>query len=140
MTEPGIIKFQKAEDPGNLNPDDILLNIKRIGVCGSDIHVWHGKHPFTYYPIVQGHEYSGEVIAVGHQVTKVKPGDKATARPQLICGTCNPCERGDYDVCKFLKVQGFQANGCAQDLFVVPEDRIIKIPDICTQQGCCNHS
>lgn len=129
MTEPGLIKFKNVEDPGILNPDDILLKIKKIGVCGSDIHVWHGKHPFTSYPIVQGHEYSGEVVAVGEKVTLVKPGDKATARPQLVCGKCGPCKKGDYNVCKYLKVQGFQANGCAQDYFIVPEERLVKIPD-----------
>jgi L-iditol 2-dehydrogenase/threonine 3-dehydrogenase len=129
MVKPGLIEFQEAEKPGRLNPHEILLEIKRIGVCGSDIHVWHGLHPFTSYPIIQGHEYSGEVAAVGDNVTKVKPGDKATARPQLVCGTCGPCKRGDYNVCKHLKVQGFQANGSARDFFVVPEERLVKIPD-----------
>lgn len=128
MTGPGLIKFQIVDEPGNLKPDEILLRIKRIGVCGSDIHVWHGKHPFTSYPIVQGHEYSGEVVAIGEKVTQVKPGDKATARPQIVCNTCMPCKRGDYNVCSKLKVQGFQTNGCAQDYFVIPEDRIIKVP------------
>ena len=90
MTEPGVIKFREVDKPDILSPHDILLKIKRIGVCGSDIHVWHGKHPFTSYPIVQGHEYSGEVVAVGSEVSLVKPGDKATARPQLVCGKCNP--------------------------------------------------
>mgnify|MGYP001028754453 CR=1 FL=1 len=129
MTEPGRIEFRKVKSPGKLMPDEVLLEIKKIGICGSDIHVWHGKHPFTSYPIVQGHEYSGEVIAVGNNVTKVKPGNKATGRPQLVCGSCNPCKRGDYNVCENLKVQGFQANGCAQDYFVLPEDRVVKLPD-----------
>ena len=54
---------------------------------------------------------------------------KATARPQLVCGKCAPCKRGDYNICDTLKVQGFQAPGCAQDLFVTTEDRIIPLPD-----------
>jgi len=129
MTEPGHIEFHEARVPDTLLPDEILINVKRIGVCGSDIHVWHGKHPFTSYPIIQGHEYSGEVVAVGSDVTIVKPGDKATGRPQLVCGKCNPCLRGDYNVCENLKVQGFQANGCAQDYFVIPQVRLVKLPD-----------
>ena len=61
---------------------------------------------------------------------------KATARPQLVCGVCGPCKRGQYNVCQNLKVQGFQAPGCAQDLFVVSEDRIIPFPDSMTyEQG-----
>jgi L-iditol 2-dehydrogenase/threonine 3-dehydrogenase len=61
---------------------------------------------------------------------------KATARPQLVCGECGPCKRGQYNACQKLKVQGFQAPGVAQDFFVVPEDRIIPFPDTMTlEQG-----
>jgi L-iditol 2-dehydrogenase/threonine 3-dehydrogenase len=129
MTSPGVIEHREIPEPAGLKEKEILLRIRRIGVCGSDIHVYHGKHPFTPYPVVQGHEYSGIVEAVGSGVTAVKPGSRATARPQIVCGECNPCKRGDYHVCQNLKVQGFQAPGCAQDLFVVTEDRIIPFPD-----------
>lgn len=129
MISPGKIVHKQVDDLSDPGPDEVLLKIKRIGICGSDIHVNHGKHPFTSYPIIQGHEYSGEVVAIGKNITLVKVGDKATGRPQLVCGTCNPCLRGDYNVCKNLKVQGFQANGCAQDYFIIPQDRLVKIPD-----------
>ena len=66
---------------------------------------------------------------VGRGVKTVCVGDKVTARPQLVCGTCNPCRRGQYNVCQKLRVQAFQADGAGQDLFVVPEDRIVRIPD-----------
>jgi len=129
MTSPGKIVFKNPEKPSLQGSNDILLKINKIGICGSDIHVFHGTHPFTSYPIIQGHEYSGEVISTGNDVTLVKPGDKVTARPQLVCGKCNPCLRNDYNICENLKVQGFQANGCAQDYFIVPENRTVKIPD-----------
>ncbi|MEE9463469.1 MAG: zinc-binding dehydrogenase, partial [Bacteroidales bacterium] len=61
--------------------------------------------------------------------TSVSPGMKATAWPQLVCGKCGPCLRGQYNACQELKVQGFQASGVAQDYFIVPEERIIPIPD-----------
>ncbi len=129
MISPGVIEHRDVPEPGALKPEEILIRIKRIGICGSDIHVYHGKHPFTPYPVVQGHEYSGTVEAVGSDVTRVTPGARVTARPQVVCGECNPCRRGDYHVCQNLKVQGFQAPGCAQDLFVVPEDRIVPFPE-----------
>ena len=129
MVSPGIIDYREIPEPSQLKDNEILLRIKKIGICGSDIHVFHGKHPATSYPVVQGHEYSAIVEAVGKKVTKVKPGMKATARPQLICGECGPCRRGQYNACQKLKVQGFQAPGVAQDLFVVPDDRIIALPD-----------
>jgi L-iditol 2-dehydrogenase/threonine 3-dehydrogenase len=115
-----------APAPG---PGEVLLRIRRIGICGSDIHVWHGKHPFTSYPVVQGHEYSATVEAVGPGVAGIRLGMKATARPQVVCGQCPPCRRGEYNVCNALKVQGFQAPGCAQELFVVPANRLVPLPD-----------
>jgi len=136
MPKPGKIEFKKVEVPDSLKPNEILLKIQRIGVCGSDIHVFHGEHPATPYPVVQGHEYSAIIEAVGSEVTKGKPGMKATARPQLVCGECGPCKRGQYNVCQKLKVQGFQAPGVAQDYFIVPEDRLIILPDLLSlEQG-----
>ena len=128
MTQPGKIEFGEVEAPVP-GKGEILLRIKRIGVCGTDVHVWHGKHPFTSYPVVQGHEFSAVVESVGPGVTRVKPGMKATGAPQQVCGTCNPCKRGDYHICDRLKVRGFQAPGCAQDLFVLPEERIVPFPE-----------
>lgn len=136
MVSPGIIEYHEIPEPGPLRDNEILLEIKKIGICGSDIHVFHGNHPATPYPVVQGHEYSAIVKATGKDVTRVKPGMKATARPQLVCGECSPCRRGQYNACQKLKVQGFQAPGVAQDLFVVPEDRIVAFPDSMTfEQG-----
>src|ERR1700744_1594910 len=130
LTTPGDIEIREIPMPAPLKPNEILLRIHRIGVCGSDIHVFHGKHPFvTKYPVIQGHEYSGEIVQVGSAVTTVRPGMKATARPQVVCGKCAPCLRGQYNVCQNLTVQGFVANGSAQDYFVVTEDRIVVVPD-----------
>lgn len=112
-----------------MGEDEILIRIKKIGICGSEIHSYHGEHPATFYPVVQGHEYSGIVTAVGSKVTRCKPGDKVTARPQLTCGQCAPCRRGQYNVCENLRVQAFQADGAAQDYFIVPEERLVKLPE-----------
>ena len=138
MLQPGKIEIKEIPgiDISELKDDEVLLEIKRIGVCGSDIHVFHGEHPATPYPVVQGHEYSGSIVAVGPAVKTAKPGMKATARPQLTCGKCGPCKRGQYNVCQELKVQGFQAPGVAQDLFIVPEDRLIILDnDMSYEQG-----
>ncbi len=136
MTAPGKIQINEVQAPGKLQSNEVLLKIQRIGVCGTDIHVYHGEHPATPYPVVQGHEYSAIVEAVGNDVKSVKPGMKATARPQLVCGECRPCKRGQYNACQELKVQGFQAPGVAQDYFVVPEDRLIVLPDsLSLEQG-----
>ena len=130
LISPEHIEFQVVPAPRaeELKPHEVLLRIKRIGICGSEIHSWHGKHPATFYPVIQGHEYSAIVEAIGSAVTVCVPGDAVTARPQLICGECNPCKRGQYNVCEHLKVQAFQADGAARDLFVVDDDRVVKLP------------
>ena len=131
LVEPKHIEFKEVAEPKavDLTAHQVLVNIKRIGICGSEIHSYHGLHPATFYPVVQGHEYSGVVMAVGSEVTVCKPGDHITARPQLVCGKCNPCKRGQYNVCEHLRVQAFQADGAAQDFFVVDDDRVAKLPE-----------
>ena len=136
MTKPGMIDFLDVPHPGSPKPNEVLLKIQRIGICGSDIHVFHGEHPATPYPVVQGHEYSAIVEEVGSHVSDVQPGMKATARPQLVCGECGPCKQGQYNACQNLKVQGFQAPGVAQEYFMVPEDRLVLLPESLTlEQG-----
>ncbi|MFB3881276.1 MAG: zinc-binding dehydrogenase [Armatimonadota bacterium] len=135
MVSPGVIGFRDIADP-SAGSDDVLIRVKRIGICGSDIHVNHGSHPFTSYPIVQGHEFSGVVEAVGESVAGFQRGNKVTALPQIVCGRCRPCLRGDYHICDSLKVEGFQAPGCAQELFVTPASRAVWLPDSFTfEQG-----
>jgi L-iditol 2-dehydrogenase/threonine 3-dehydrogenase len=106
----------------------VRIRVERIGVCGSDIHVFHGKHPFVTYPLVQGHEFAGVIESVGDGVDGVEVGDRVTATPQEVCGICPPCRRGQYNACEELKVRGFQAPGCAQDLFVTEADKLVKLP------------
>lgn len=127
MTAPGQIEIRQAPVPSP-GPGQVLLQIQRIGVCGSDIHVFHGKHPYTSYPVVQGHEFSALVAAVGPDVKDVSVGDKVTSMPQIVCGSCGPCLRGDEHICDALRVQGFQAPGCAQELWVTAASKIVKLP------------
>lgn len=128
MTAPGQIQIDETQAP-TPGPGQVLLRIQRIGVCGSDIHVFHGKHPYTSYPVVQGHEFSALVAAVGPGVQGIEVGNKVTAMPQIVCGKCGPCLRGDEHICDALRVQGFQAPGCAQELWVTSADKIVKLPD-----------
>lgn len=128
MTAPGEIMIHEIEAP-EPGPGEVLLRIQRIGVCGSDVHVFHGKHPYTSYPVVQGHEYSASLEALGEGVEGLVPGMKVTSTPQIVCGQCAPCLRGDYHICDALKVEGFQAPGCAQELWVTDAAKIVPLPD-----------
>jgi L-iditol 2-dehydrogenase len=128
MTSPGIIKFNNiaVPEPG---AGRVLIKIMRIGICGSDIHVYHGKHPYTSYPIVQGHEVSGEVAGLGEGVISLKIGDRVTIQPQVTCGKCYLCLNGKYHICDELKVMGFQTTGAASEYFVAGEAKVVKLPD-----------
>jgi L-iditol 2-dehydrogenase len=135
MVEPGKIAFHEVPDP-EPGPGQVRVRVCRIGVCGSDVHVNHGKHPYTGYPVVQGHEYSAVVDRLGPGVSGLEPGAKVTSTPQQVCGTCAPCLRGDYHICDQLRVEGFQAPGCAQDYFVTRAENIVPLPsDFTFEQG-----
>lgn len=128
MTAPGQIAFRQipVPEPG---PDQVLVKIKRIGVCGSDIHVYHGTHPYTKYPVTQGHEVSGVIVKCGQYASKFQVGQRVTIEPQVFCGRCYPCLHGKYNLCQNLKVMGFQTTGTASDYFAVDESKITPLPD-----------
>jgi len=128
MTEPGKIAFRDVEKPVPKD-DQVLVQIKRIGVCGSDIHVYHGKHPYTSYPVVQGHEVSGVIAELGEKVEGFEVGDKVTFTPQVTCGKCYMCTHGMYHICDSLKVMGFQTDGAAQEYFPVDTEKVLKLPE-----------
>ena len=128
MTEPGKIIFREIEKP-EPKPGEVLIKIMNIGICGSDIHVYHGKHPFTKYPVTQGHEVSGLVEKLGVGVTGFTPGQKVTIQPQVVCGECYPCRHGKYNLCEKLKVMGFQTTGTASHYFAVDAKKVTPLPE-----------
>ena len=128
MTAPGEIIFREVPIP-KPEAGQVLIKIQRIGICGSDIHVYHGKHPFTSYPVTQGHEVSGEVAALGEGVETFAVGQKVTIEPQVFCGHCHPCTHGKYNLCEELKVMGFQTTGTASQYFAVDASKVTPLPD-----------
>jgi L-iditol 2-dehydrogenase len=128
MTEPGKIEFREVEIP-KPGPDQVLVKIKRIGICGSDIHVFHGSHPYTKYPITQGHEVSAQIVECGAYAKKYAVGQRVVIEPQVYCGHCYPCLHGKYNLCEELKVMGFQTTGMASEYFAVDESKCTPIPD-----------
>lgn len=128
MTAPGVIEFRETPRPIAAE-GQVLVRIMRIGICGSDIHVYHGKHPFTRYPVTQGHEVSGRIEAVGSGVEGLSVGQKVTIEPQVCCGHCYPCTHGKYNLCEELKVMGFQTTGTASEYFAVDAAKVTPLPE-----------
>ncbi|WP_369297303.1 zinc-binding dehydrogenase [uncultured Neglectibacter sp.] len=128
MTEPGKIEFREVPTP-EPKEGEVLIKIMEIGVCGSDIHVYHGEHPFTSYPVTQGHEVSGLVEKLGAGVSELSVGQKVTIQPQVVCGECYPCRHGKYNLCEKLKVMGFQTTGVASQYFAVDAEKVTPLSE-----------
>ena len=128
MTEAFKMSFLDTPVP-EIGDDEVLIQMKRVGVCGSDIQIYHGKHKYMTFPVVQGHEGAGVVTKVGSKVSGFKEGDKVTIQPQVYCGTCAPCRSGHYNVCKNLKVYGVHTGGMFSEYFAVPASKVLLLPE-----------
>ena len=128
MTKPGEILFREFERPVP-EAGQVSIRMMRLGICGSDIHVYHGEHPFTSYPVTQGHEVSGVIDALGPGVENFQVGQKVTVQPQVVCGKCHPCRHGKYNLCEELKVMGFQTTGMASEYFVADAEKVLALPE-----------
>jgi len=128
LQTPEKVIFREIERPVP-GPGQVLIKVERIGICGSDIHAYYGKHPYIKCPIVQGHEFSGLIAEVGERVEGLAPGDNVTVMPQLVCGQCYPCKHGNYHICNELKVIGCQAEGAAQEYIAVDAKIVVRLPE-----------
>lgn len=128
LTEKGTIVFSETEKPIPA-ADEVLVKVRYIGICGSDIHAYYGEHPFMSFPIRLGHEASGEIVACGEKVRGLKAGQLVTYMPQLWCGHCSPCMKGRVNICETLDVIGCQTPGAACEYFNIPAHLIKMIPE-----------
>lgn len=113
---------------------DVLIKIKRVGICGSDIHYYKtGKIGFQVvkYPFIIGHEMSGIVEEIGLGVTKIKVNDKVAVDPLIYCSECDQCKMGRFHTCRNQKFLGCpsQLEGCLKEYIVMPEKCCYPIPD-----------
>ena len=135
----GIRKMEMREvpDPMIVNDTDVLIKMKTIGVCGSDVHYYTtGKigSQVVKYPFPVGHEGAGQVVKIGRAVKRVKPGDRIAIEPAMSCYECDQCLEGRYHTCRKLRFLGCpgQADGCLSEYIVMPETSCIPISDALT--------
>ena len=120
--KPGTISL--IERPRPLpGPGEALVRIRRAGVCGTDLHIFEGSHPFLAYPRVIGHELSGEIAEAGPG-SSWKRGQQVYVIPYLACGACVACRRGKTNCCQNIRVLGVHVDGGMADYLCVPEDNI----------------
>lgn len=122
------LRLEETEIPV---PQDhqVLVEVWACGICGSDLHIYHGDHPVIRPPAVMGHEFSGRVAAVGDRVRKFTVGDTVAGIPGVGCGNCGYCREGHFNRCRDLKVIGGHFPGAFAQFALVPEDNLIKVPE-----------
>jgi threonine dehydrogenase-like Zn-dependent dehydrogenase len=120
LREPG--RFAPIELPDAAAPGtgEALVQIRRVGMCGTDLHAFHGRQPFLSYPRILGHELGVDVMSVGAGVTDLRAGDRAALRPAIACGTCDTCRRGFPNACPSVTVLGAHIDGGMRERMVVP--------------------
>ena len=128
LMAPFQIEMQQAPIP-EPGPNEVVLKNMYLGVCTSDLQIYHGKHAYAAMPVTMGHEEAGIVYKVGENVTDWKPGDRVILQPQLFCGECYPCKTGHFNVCESLKVIGVHVDGCACEYTAVPAWNLHRLPD-----------
>jgi len=134
IPRPGLVHTVEA-DALAYAPDEARVHVEAIGICGSDLHTFHGEHPFVSYPVWPGHELVGVVEEVGTAADRALIGMRVALEPSLPCGHCRTCREGRYNICENLRVLGFQAPGAMTETFVVAADRLHPLPDTLSVEG-----
>lgn len=108
---------------------DVQVQVKAVGICGTDLHMFKEARADVTLPRIMGHELSGLVTKVGSGVTRVKVGDHVALDPVFACGTCRTCQKGYPNVCDHVRCFGVQMDGGYQDYIVVGEEHLYSYPD-----------
>lgn len=115
-------------------PAEVLLRIARVGLCGTDYHIYSGTQPFLSYPRVMGHEISGTIAAVGEGAS-FSVGQLVTVNPYLACGECRACRRNRPNCCRNISVLGVHQDGAMTEFVRVPEKALIDATGLSPEQA-----
>ncbi|RIW29181.1 alcohol dehydrogenase [Bacillus salacetis] len=129
VVEPNKVEIQNIDIP-KTGDNEVLIKVKTVGVCGSDLHLFHGTHAFRNPPAILGHEIAGEIVEVGEGVTKFKVGDRVTVEPHIGCGECEYCKKDLLNLCTGKKAPGTPGwIGTFSEYFNAPEQTVYKLED-----------
>ncbi|MEQ7007811.1 zinc-dependent alcohol dehydrogenase family protein [Actinopolymorpha sp. B17G11] len=127
ISEPGKVSVESVPDPSP-GPRDVVVAVAGCGICGTDLHILEGEFAPTL-PVVPGHEFAGEVVAVGQDVTEVATGDQVAVNPSLHCGECHYCRRARGNLCENWAAIGVTTAGGAADYAVAPVKNCYQLPE-----------
>lgn len=124
LQQPRVFERIDIDDPAAPGPGEALVRTHRMGICGTDLGGYLGKMPFFKYPRIPGHELGVEVLAVGRDVTHVRPGDRCSVEPYMNCGQCYPCRKGRGNCCETLEVIGVMVDGGLRERFTLRAEKL----------------
>ena len=113
---------------GKLKPNQVRIQIKASAICGSDLHIFKGMHPFCPLPATIGHEFSGDVVEIGSEVQKIQVGDRVTVEPCQSCGVCDSCRSGQYSYCEQITFLYRIGQGAMADYIISDQDHVFLLP------------
>jgi 2-desacetyl-2-hydroxyethyl bacteriochlorophyllide A dehydrogenase len=127
--KPGKLVIRDVPIP-DIKPDEVLIRIRRIGICGTDLHAFEGTQPYFNYPRVLGHELSGDVVETGNRALEFKSGEKVTFMPYFACHSCQACRSGKSNCCRNMTVAGVHIDGGMSEFYAVPSRYVFHGGDI----------
>ncbi|MDR3559841.1 MAG: zinc-binding alcohol dehydrogenase family protein [Negativicutes bacterium] len=125
---PHDLRIDEKPIPALTGADSVLIKVKAVGICGSDVHAYHGKLATVTFPRVIGHEVVGEAVEVGSAVRTIQAGDHVVVDPVVSCGQCPACRAGRHNVCRDVKCIGVACEGGLAEYIVFPEASVHKLP------------
>ncbi len=129
VEKPGVYGIKNVKKPSIETPEDVLIRVMAVGICGSDIHLLHGGNAAATYPRIPGHEITACVEEIGEAVTRVKISDRVIVEPIQFCGKCHACRRGRHNVCQNLRVTSVHVDGGFCEYMVCSQDRLHVLPE-----------
>src|SRR5258708_1048754 len=124
LEQPGNLRLVDTPVPAAPGPGEALVKVRRIGICGTDIHAFGGKQPFFSYPRILGHELGVEIAVLGADETELQVGGLCSVEPYLNCGKCVACRQGKTNCCAKLQVLGVHIDGGMREHIIVPTRKL----------------
>jgi 2-desacetyl-2-hydroxyethyl bacteriochlorophyllide A dehydrogenase len=132
--EPGRLEIINKPIPGSAPKGWARLAVSHVGICGTDYHIFEGKHPYLEYPRVMGHEISATVVESGEGVS-LKPGTPVIVNPYISCGTCVACLKGKPNCCTAIRVLGVHTDGAFCEEILMPEENLYPAGDLSLEEA-----
>ena len=124
----GDLRYETVPDP-TPGIGEVVVKVHACSICGSDVHAFHGKHPRLTFPRILGHEFSGEIVALGKGIKHYRIGQRVCCDIDFPCGTCGPCRDGRSNICEKLRTMGFDRDGAYAEYALVPDFNLYPLPD-----------